>query len=75
MPLKRDSLERQLQQTQAVLDQVKSDLVGQGVAETDLKKQPKFRDASSDLRTIKRRLAAVAAKEAIGTESGGSEEE
>ena len=80
MPLKRESLERQLEQSQAVLDQVKADLVKQGVAESDLKKQPKYRDASGDLRTIKRRLQAVSAKEAIaasaseGADDAGSEE-
>jgi hypothetical protein len=75
MPLKRDSLERQLKQSQTVLDKVKADLVAKGVAEGDLKKQPKYRDANGDLRTIKRRLAAVTAKEAIGTDAGGSEAE
>lgn len=74
MPLKRDSLERQLEQSQTILDQVKADLIEKGVAESDLKKQPKYRDASGDLRTVKRRLEAVTAKEAIGSDAGGSEE-
>ena len=76
MPLKRESLERQLEQSQAVLDHVKAELIGQGVAESDLNKQPKYRDASGDLRTIKRRLHAVSAKEAIGAadDAGGEED-
>jgi hypothetical protein len=73
MPLKRESLERQLEQTQAVLGQVKADLIEQGVAESDLNKQPKYRDASGDLRTVKRRLNAVSAKEAITAGAGVSQ--
>ena len=74
MPLKRDSLERQLEQTQAVLEQVKTELIEKGVSESDLNKQPKYRDASGDMRTVKRRLEAVTAKEAIGVDAGGEEE-
>ena len=81
MPLKRESLERQLEQSQSILDQVKADLTAQGVAESDLKKQPKYRDVSGNMRTIKRRLDAVSAKEAITAAAGetaadaGSEDE
>lgn len=65
MPLKRDSLERQLQAAQEVLDGVKQQLLEKGVAEADLKKQPAYRDAHGDLRTVKRRLEVVADKEAL----------
>jgi len=65
MPLTRESLERQLQQAQEVVDQVKQDLIGKGVAESDLKKQPKYRDAHGDYRTVKRRLIVVQEKEAL----------
>lgn len=75
MPLKRESLERQLEQAQAAVEQVKSDLTERGVADSDLSRQPKYRDASADLRAVKRRLNAVTAKEAIGADSGGGEEE
>jgi len=64
------TLERQLKHSQAVVDQVKADLVGQGVGESDLKTQPKYRHAFSDLRAVKRRLAAVTAKEAIAAGAG-----
>ena len=75
MPLKRDSLERQLEQTKSVLDQVKAELMEKGVAEGDLKKQPKYRDASGDMRTVKRRLQVVTANEAIGADAGDSSDD
>lgn len=75
MPLKRESLERQLRAAQEVLDGVKKQLLDKGVAEADLKKQPAYRDAHGDLRTVKRRLEVVADKESLAAAAAVASEE
>ncbi|MDC0274082.1 hypothetical protein OAK91_05065 [Planctomycetaceae bacterium] len=63
MPLKRESLERQLVVAQEVLEEIKKGLIEKGIAETELKKQPAYRDAHGDMRTVKRRLVVVTENE------------
>jgi len=74
MPLKRESLERQLAAAQEALDAVKKNLLEKGIDESDLKNQPAYRDAHGDLRTVKRRLEVVADKEALAAVSSGEDE-
>ena len=74
MPLKRESLERQLRAAQEVLDGVKKQLLDKGVSEENLKKQPAYRDAHGDLRTVKRRLEVVADKESLAAAASSEEE-
>jgi hypothetical protein len=75
MPLKRESLERQLVAAQEVLEEVKKSLLAKGVEETALKKQPAYRDAHGDMRTIKRRLQVVSANEALTASLAASSED
>lgn len=73
MPLKRDNLERQLEFSKQKLDAVASELTAAGIAEKDLKRQPKWKAANAGYRAIKSRLMSVSAKEAIGASSEDSE--
>ena len=65
MPLTRETLERQYAQSQARLDKAVAELKESGIAEAEMKRQPKWKHANADRRAIKKRLAAVTEKESI----------
>ena len=73
MPLKRDSLERQLEHADQKLKAIAAELTAAGIDEKDLKRQPKWKAAQAEFRTVKSRLMSVTAKEAIGASSEDSE--
>ncbi len=73
MPLKRDSLERQLEHAEQKLKAIATELTAAGIDEKDLKRQSKWKAAQADLRKIKSRLMSVTAKEAIGASSEEAE--
>ena len=64
MPLSRATLERQLQTANADLAACATSLQGKGLTEADLKKNTKWRSLNANIRTIRRRLAAVTVTEA-----------
>lgn len=64
MPLSRATLERQLQAANADLAAYGKTLQTKGLSEADLKKNTKWRSLNAEIRTIRRRLAAVASTEA-----------
>ncbi|HUG19782.1 MAG TPA: hypothetical protein VMM56_12430 [Planctomycetaceae bacterium] len=73
MPLKRDNLERQLEFAQQKLDAAASELTAAGIAEKDLKRQPRWKAAKANYRAIKTRLMSVSAKEAISAAKAEAE--
>ena len=64
MPLSRATLERQLQAANADLAGFSKTLQAQNLTEADFKRNAKWRALNADIRTIRRRLAAVAGVEA-----------
>ena len=64
MPLSRTTLERQLQAANADLAAYAKILQGQGLTEAAFKRNTKWRALNADIRTVRRRLAAVAGTEA-----------
>jgi hypothetical protein len=64
MPLSRTTLERQLQAANADLAAYAKTLQTQGLTEADFKRNTKWRALNADIRTARRRLAAVTATEA-----------
>ena len=64
MPLSRATLERQLQAANADLADFAKSLQADGLNEADYKRNTKWRKLNADIRTVRRRLAAVAGTEA-----------
>jgi hypothetical protein len=64
MPLTRSKLERQLQAANTDLATHAKKLQAQGMTEADFKSNTKWRALNADIRTVRRRLAAVAGVEA-----------
>lgn len=64
MPLTRSKLERQLEAANADLAAHAKTLQAQGLTEADVKRNSKWRSLNADIRTVRRRLAAVASVEA-----------
>ena len=65
MPLTRETLERQLAQSQDRFDKAIAELKESGIADSEMKRQPKWKRANADRRAIKKRLDAVTEKESI----------
>ncbi len=76
MPLTRDSLERQLVDAERLRDNCAQQFKDQGLDEQALKRQPAWRNANAACRQLKRRLAAVQKRQAVGAaaDSGESDE-
>lgn len=64
MPLSRQTLERQLQAANDDLAAYAKTLQAKGLSESDFKKNAKWRSLNANIRTVRRRLAAVANTEA-----------
>ena len=64
MPLSRNTLERQLQTANAELAAFSKSLQEKGLSEAQFKKNAIWRSLNADIRTVRRRLAAVAQTEA-----------
>ena len=64
MPLSRSTLERQLQAANADLATFAKTLQEKGLTEAQFKRNTKWRSLNAEIRTVRRRLAAVAATEA-----------
>lgn len=64
MPLSRATLERQLEAANADLAAFGKTLQAKGTAESDFKKNTRWRALNAEIRTVRRRLAAVATTEA-----------
>ncbi len=64
MPLSRGTLERQLQAANADLAAFAKALQEKGLTEAQFKRNTKWRALNADIRTVRRRLAAVAGTEA-----------
>ena len=64
MPLSRATLERQLQAANSDLAAYGKTLQTKGLTEADFKKNTRWRALNAEIRTIRRRLAAVATTEA-----------
>ena len=64
MPLSRPTLERQLQAANADLAAYAKNLQEKGLTEAQFKRNATWRSLNADIRTIRRRLAAVAGTEA-----------
>ena len=64
MPLTRAKLERQLEAANADLATHAKTLQAQGLTEADCKRNAKWRELNAGIRTVRRRLAAVAGVEA-----------
>ena len=59
MPLSRSTLERQLQAANADLAAFSKTLQEKGLTEAQYKKNTKWRSLNAEIRTVRRRLAAV----------------
>ncbi len=64
MPLSRSTLERQLQAANADIAAFTQSLREKGLTEIHFKRNTKWRSLNANIRTIRRRLAAVAQTEA-----------
>ncbi len=64
MPLSRTTLERQLQAANADLAAYAKGLQEKGLTEAQFKRNTKWRSLNASIRTVRRRLAAVAGTEA-----------
>ena len=64
MPLSRSTLERQLEADNADLATFAKSLKEKGLGEAEFKKNTKWRSLNANIRTVRRRLAAVAVTEA-----------
>jgi len=64
MPLSRSTLERQLEAANADLATFAKSLQEKGLGESEFKKNTKWRSLNANIRTVRRRLAAVAVTEA-----------
>ncbi len=64
MPLSRTTLERQLQTANEDLASFAKSLQEKGLAEAEFKRNTKWRSLNANIRTVRRRLAAVAQTEA-----------
>lgn len=64
MPLSRSTLERQLQSANADLATFAKTLQEKGLTEAQYKRNAKWRELNAGIRTVRRRLAAVAGTEA-----------
>ena len=64
MPLSRTTLERQLETANADLAAFAKSLQVKGLTEAEFKRNTKWRALNADIRTVRRRLAAVAETEA-----------
>ena len=64
MPLSRSTLERQLQEANADLATFAKTLQVKGLTEAEFKRNTKWRALNANIRTVRRRLAAVAGTEA-----------
>lgn len=64
MPLSRPTLERQLEAANADLAAYVKTLQEKGLTEADFKRNTKWRSLNAGIRTVRRRLAAVAGVEA-----------
>ena len=64
MPLSRPTLERQLQAANSDLAAFAKTLQTQGLTEAEFKRNPRWRSLNAEIRTIRRRLAAVTGVEA-----------
>ena len=64
MPLSRSTLERQLEAANADLATFAKSLQERGLGEAEFKKNTKWRSLNANIRTVRRRLAAVAVTEA-----------
>ena len=64
MPLSRSTLERQLQAANADLATFAKTLQEKGLTEAQFKRNTKWRSLNAGIRTVRRRLAAVAGVEA-----------
>ena len=68
MPLSRTTLERQLQAANADLATFAKSLQEKGLTEAQYKKNTKWRQLNANIRTIRRRIAAVTQTEANNAE-------
>jgi hypothetical protein len=68
MPLSRTTLERQLQAANADLETFAKSLQAKGLTDADFKKNTRWRALNANIRTVRRRLAAVAKTEANNAE-------
>ena len=68
MPLSRPTLERQLQAANADLATFAKSLQEKGLTEAQNKKNTKWRQLNANIRTIRRRIAAVTQTEANNAE-------
>ena len=64
MPLSRTTLERQLEAANADIATFAKGLKEKGLTEAEFKRNTRWRKLNADIRTIRRRLAAVAGTEA-----------
>jgi len=64
MPLSRATLERQLESANSDLAAFAKSLQAKGLTEADMKRNTKWRSLNAGIRTVRRRLAAVAVTEA-----------
>ena len=64
MPLSRGTLERQLQAANADLAAFSKTLQEKGLTEAECKRNARWRSLNAEIRTVRRRLAAVANTEA-----------
>ena len=64
MPLSRTTLERQLKDANADLAKCAKSLQERGLSEADCKKNAQWRSLNANIRTVRRRLQAVAETEA-----------
>ena len=68
MPLSRTTLERQLQAANTDLQTYAKSLQEKGLTEAEFKKNTLWRSLNANIRTVRRRLAAVAKTEATNAE-------
>lgn len=64
MPLSRSTLERQLEAANADLATFAKSLQEKGLGEAEFKRNTKWRSLNANIRTVRRRLAAVSVTEA-----------
>jgi hypothetical protein len=75
MPLSRATLERQLQAANADLATYAKSLQEKGLTEAEFKRNTKWRSLNANIRTVRRRLSAVAGTEANNAEVAKRKEE
>jgi len=75
MPLSRTTLERQLQAANADLATYAKSLQEKGLTEAEFKRNTKWRSLNANIRTVRRRLAAVAGTEANNADVAKRKEE